>query len=51
MNEAISPSSPKFSLKNNIVDNMYKFKIKHAGKMERGNINVKNAKNPMSFEK
>ena len=30
---------------------MYKFKITHAGKMERVNINVKNAKNPMSFEK
>ena len=30
---------------------MYKFKITHAGKMERGNINMKIAKNPMSFEK
>ena len=35
----------------NIVDNMYKFKITHAGKVERGNNNVKIAKNPMSFEK
>ena len=29
---------------------MYKFKITNARKMERGNINVKIAKNPMSFE-
>ena len=35
----------------NIVDNMYKYKIKHAGKVERSNNNVKIAKNPMSFEK
>lgn len=35
----------------NIVDNMYKFKITHAGKVERSNNNVKIAKNPMSFEK
>ena len=34
-----------------IVDNMYKFKITHAGKVERSNNNVKIAKNPMSFEK
>ena len=34
----------------NIVDNMYKFKITHAGKVERSNNNVKIAKNPMSFE-
>ena len=32
-------------------DNMYKFKITHAGKVERSNNNVKIAKNPMSFEK
>ena len=35
----------------NIVDNMYKYKITHAGKVERSNNNVKIAKNPMSFEK
>lgn len=35
----------------NIVNNMYKFKITHAGKVERSNNNVKIAKNPMSFEK
>ncbi len=34
----------------NIVDNMYKFKITHAGKVERSNNNVKIAKNPMSFK-
>ena len=28
----------------NIVDNMYKFKITHAGKVERSNNNVKIAK-------
>ena len=35
----------------NIVNNMYKFKITHAGKVERSNNNVKIAKNPMLFEK